>query len=53
LYGSIQVRDFAEAALSHPPLITRAVETVEKVHFQKLIVWKWEKNIEKRHVFVF
>ena len=33
-------------------LQTQTVETVEKVPFQKLLVWKWEKNIEKRHVFV-
>jgi hypothetical protein len=40
---------------SHPPVlrrgITQAVETVEKVPFQKLIFGKWDKNIEKRLVF--
>jgi hypothetical protein len=30
---------------------TQAVETVEKVPFQKLIFEKWDRNIEKRLVF--
>jgi len=33
------------------PLITQAIETVEKVPFQKLIFEKWDRNIEKRLVF--
>ena len=32
-------------------LPTQAVETVEKVPFQKLIIEKWDRNIEKRLVF--
>jgi hypothetical protein len=32
-------------------LITPAVETVEKVPFQKHMVWKWEKTTEKHLVF--
>jgi len=37
---------------SRPPHLqeTQAVETVEKVPFQKLIFEKWERNIEKRLV---
>jgi hypothetical protein len=31
--------------------VTQAVETVEKVPFRKLILGKWDKNIEKRLVF--
>ena len=31
--------------------VTHTVETVEKVPFRKLIFRKWDKNIEKRHVF--
>jgi hypothetical protein len=34
---------------AHEP-VTRAVETVEKVPFQKLIFEKWDRNIEKRLV---
>jgi hypothetical protein len=36
-------------ALSRPSRqqVTQAVETVEKVPFQKLIIEKWDKNIEK------
>jgi peptidyl-tRNA hydrolase len=30
--------------------VTRAVETVEKVSFQKMIFEKWERNAEKRLV---
>jgi hypothetical protein len=33
------------------PPVTRAVETVEKVPFQKLIIEKWDRNIEKHLVF--
>jgi hypothetical protein len=32
---------------------TQAVETVEKVPFQKLIFEKWERNIENRLIFYF
>jgi hypothetical protein len=32
-------------------MLSRVVETVEKVAFQKLIFEKWDKNIEKRLVF--
>jgi len=32
-------------------LITQTVETVEKVPFQKTIVEKWNRNIEKHLVF--
>jgi hypothetical protein len=32
--------------------LTRAVETVEKVPFQKLTIEKWDKTIEKRLVFL-
>jgi hypothetical protein len=31
--------------------VTPAVETVEKVPFQKHMVWKWEKTTEKHLVF--
>ena len=39
-------------ALSRPAhqRVTRAVETVEKVPFQKMIFEKWERNAEKRLV---
>jgi hypothetical protein len=30
--------------------VTRAVETVEKVSFQKMIFEKWKRNAEKRLV---
>jgi hypothetical protein len=33
------------------PGLTRAVETVEKVPFQKMIFEKWDRNIEKHLVF--
>jgi hypothetical protein len=36
---------------SHHPPPTQTVETVEKVPFQKLIIEKWDRNIEKRLVF--
>ena len=35
--------------LSHP-LVPQAVETVEKVPFQKMITEKWDRNIEKHLV---
>jgi hypothetical protein len=56
-------RTFSEAALTAdsvsggffrqiPPLpVTPAVETVEKVPFQKLTFEKWGENIEERLVF--
>jgi hypothetical protein len=36
---------------SPQPPVTQAVETVEKVIFQKLSFEKWEKNVEKHLVF--
>jgi hypothetical protein len=33
------------------PQVTRAVETVEKVTFQKIISEKWDRNAEKHLVF--
>ena len=35
----------------HQPPLTQAVETVEKVPFQKLTFEKWDRIIEKRLVF--
>ena len=44
--------DSDKIALSRPAhqRVTRAVETVEKVPFQKMIFEKWERNAEKRLV---
>jgi hypothetical protein len=43
-----------KAASSRPfhQRVTQTVETVEKVPFQKLMFEKWDRNIEKRLVFL-
>jgi hypothetical protein len=46
-------RDSVFETFPHPAhlRLTQAVETVEKVPFQKLVFEKWDRNIEKRLVF--